>query len=159
MYQSIWLSMWTSDNDKSKNDMYLDVFSILTVVVGVLAIIRAVVISLASLVAANKAHKSMIVCLLFAPLTEFFERVPLGRILNRLSKDLTVLDQRLGWYVNNCAVDICNLIGNPILIVYASSYWVIIPLMAFIFLCNSMQNYYMNANREIVRISIFFFYQ
>jgi ABC-type multidrug transport system fused ATPase/permease subunit len=54
--------------------------------------IRAVVITQASLIAAKKAHKSMIVSLLFAPLVQFFERVPIGRILNRLSKDLTVLD-------------------------------------------------------------------
>lgn len=34
----------------------------------------------------------MILSLLFAPLNEFFERVPLGRIYNRLSKDLSVID-------------------------------------------------------------------
>ena len=116
--------------------MYLTVFSILTVIVGLMAMIRAVVITQASLVAAKKTHKAMIVSLLFAPLVQFFERVPIGRILNRLSKDLTVLDQRLGWYVNNYAVDVCNVIGNPILIIYASSWVVIFPITAFFYLCN-----------------------
>lgn len=30
--------------------------------------------------------------LLYAPINEFFERIPLGRIYNRLSKDLAVMD-------------------------------------------------------------------
>ena len=138
LFLSIWLSFWTQDSDESKNTMYLIVFSTLTVAVGLLAIIRTVMITQASLVAAKKAHKSMIVSLLFAPLVQFFERVPIGRILNRLSKDLTVLDQRLGWYVNDYSVDLCNIIGNPILITYASSIWVIFPRCAFFYLCNKL---------------------
>lgn len=31
----------------------------------------------------------MIKCLLYAPINEFFDRVPIGRILNRLSYNLT----------------------------------------------------------------------
>ena len=34
----------------------------------------------------------MTLCLLYAPMNEFFERVPLGRIYNRLSKDLSVME-------------------------------------------------------------------
>lgn len=98
----------------------------------------------------------MTVSLLFSPLTEFFERVPLGRILNRLSKDMTVLDNRLAWFVNNCTVDICNLIGTPILMIYASSIYILIPLALFFLLCYRMQQYYMNANREIVRLSKYY---
>jgi len=34
----------------------------------------------------------MVSRLLFAPLNEFFERIPIGRILNRFSKDINALD-------------------------------------------------------------------
>jgi ATP-binding cassette subfamily C (CFTR/MRP) protein 1 len=37
---------------------------------------------------AKTVHEKMTGSLLFASLNEFFERIPLGRILNRLTKDL-----------------------------------------------------------------------
>ena len=40
-------------------------------------------------------HKKMSHCLLYAPLNEFFDRVPLGRILNRLTKDVNIIDDIL----------------------------------------------------------------
>ena len=33
-------------------------------------------------------HKKMIKSLLYASITDFYNRVPIGRLLNRLSKDL-----------------------------------------------------------------------
>jgi ATP-binding cassette subfamily C (CFTR/MRP) protein 1 len=42
----------------------------------------------------------MIISLLYAPITEFFERIPLGRILNRLSKDVATLDLDIGFRIN-----------------------------------------------------------
>ncbi len=35
--------------------------------------------------------------LLYAPLNEFFERVPVGRILNRFTKDIDMVDHRIYW--------------------------------------------------------------
>jgi hypothetical protein len=34
------------------------------------------------------SHKKIIKALLYAPLINFYNRVPMGRIVNRLSKDL-----------------------------------------------------------------------
>ena len=36
----------------------------------------------------EKVHDRMAESLLYAPLNEFFDRVPLGRILNRFTKDI-----------------------------------------------------------------------
>ena len=64
-----------------------------------------------------------------------------------------MIDSRLGWWINNVVVDTMNLIANPILCIYASSVWVVIPLIVFIYICIVLQRYYMNANREICRLS------
>ena len=39
-----------------------------------------------------KVHKKMTKALLYASLGNFFNRVPVGRIVNRLTKDLRQLD-------------------------------------------------------------------
>ena len=39
----------------------------------------------------------MIKTLSYAPICNFFERIPLGRILNRFTKDMNVMDSDLLW--------------------------------------------------------------
>lgn len=77
----------------------------------------------------------MISALIFAPLTSFFDRVPLGRLLNVLSKDLQVLDLEVGYNFGSFLVDCFSIVGDTALCVYSSSYFVIIPLIVFILTC------------------------
>ena len=58
---------------------------------GVFAWFRSLFITLANLRTCKKIHNEIIERLLYAPIVEFFDRIPIGRILNRLSKDLAVL--------------------------------------------------------------------
>lgn len=88
MGSSIWIAYWTQSNDPDNSDFYLNIFSLFSISYGVFALIRAVIILFSSVKAARILHRSMISALIFAPLTEFFERVPLGRLLNVLSKDI-----------------------------------------------------------------------
>jgi len=87
----------------------------------------------------------MISALIFAPLTSFFDRVPLGRLLNVLSKDLQVLDLEIGYYVGSFLTTLFSIIGDAVLCVFTSSYLVIIPLIVFILVCKLVQEYYLTA--------------
>ena len=66
-------------------------FTIFSLSYGIFAGIRAGLLLFSTLSNSRKIHKKMVASLLYAPITQFFERMPLGRILNRFSKDLTVL--------------------------------------------------------------------
>lgn len=50
--------------------------------------LRSSINFISSFKTARHVHQTMIASLMYAPLNEFFERIPLGRILNRLTKDL-----------------------------------------------------------------------
>lgn len=50
--------------------------------------LRAYILILSGVKQGRIIHKKTIKALLYASLTKFYNRVPMGRILNRLSKDL-----------------------------------------------------------------------
>lgn len=88
---SIWLQLWTKNDDISKNSFYLKWYVIISMNVGTFVIIRVVTVLVSNYRLVKLIHNKMIVGLLYASLNKFFDRIPIGRILNRLSKDLTSL--------------------------------------------------------------------
>lgn len=128
------------------------IFSIISISYGIFAFIRAVICLSGSVRESRITHREMISALIFAPLNEFFERVPLGRILNIVSKDLQVLDAEIGYTIGSFMVYVFSTIGDTSLCVYSSSIYVLIPIFLFLFICKVMRSYYMNAQREVIRL-------
>lgn len=94
----------------------------------------------------------MIAKLIYAPVNEFFDRVPLGRVLNRLSKDLNIVDSELGFAVGAFIVGFYGALGSMILSVYGTSYWILIPIAFYVFFSYLVYKYYIKANRELTRL-------
>ena len=92
-----------------------------------------------------------------APLNEFFDRVPTGRILNRLSKDMNVLDLDLYGTLGNFLVNFANCLSDLIFCVYASSVWALIPVFIFALACLYIQSRFLNVYRELVRLGLIVF--
>ena len=76
----------------------------------------------------------------------------MGRIINRLSKDLNSIDANLAILLSNVLVFSFFMVCNAIVIVYCTTIWVLIPVIVFIFCCTLLKNYYMKPNRELVRL-------
>lgn len=100
----------------------------------------------------KKLHRSMVLRLLYAPVNEFFDRVPLGRILNRLSKDLNIVDTELGFAIGAFIVGFYGTLGSIVLCVYGSSYYVLIPICFYVCLSTMVYKYYIKTNRELTRL-------
>ncbi len=83
-------------------------------------LVNQVYLALASLNAAKNLHESMLSALLRAPMS-FFHSNPLGRILNRFSKDTSDVDKNVANYTSmairsKCSPDPCmtdfeNMLG------------------------------------------------
>jgi ABC-type multidrug transport system fused ATPase/permease subunit len=59
---------------------------------GILWVVACYLVTFQGVRQGSVAHKKMIKGLLYASITEFYDRVPTGRILSRVSKDLRELD-------------------------------------------------------------------
>ena len=71
---------------------YVGIYSFFAIGYGAFSGIRAFTLVRSNLKAVKKLHKNMIKGLLKAPINNFYDRIPIGRILNRFSDDLNVCD-------------------------------------------------------------------
>lgn len=51
--------------------------------------------------ATKKLHKDMLSKVFNAPINLYFDVTPIGRILNKFSKDLSGIEREFGWEVGN----------------------------------------------------------
>ena len=93
------------------------------------------------------AHQKMIKGLLYASIPEFFDRIPIGRILNRVSKDLRELDEAIGFAVGYVFINVFILLGQLVICAYASTPYIIIPISIYLIISYNCKNYYMKSQR------------
>jgi len=92
-----------------------------------------------------EVHKKMMKALLYASLSEFFNRVPTGRIINRLTKDLRELDEVIAFKIGNLLADFFRMFGDIAICVYGSTPFVLIPLLIISYISNRIKRYYMKS--------------
>jgi ATP-binding cassette subfamily C (CFTR/MRP) protein 1 len=149
---NIWLSIWTTNTPPRSNGYYVGFYALFGVIYGLFAFFRALVLAISTPKMSLVIHESMISNLLFSPLNEFFDRVPQGRILNRLSKDLNSVDANLAVVFANFLVFLFFLICNIVVIIYCTNIWISVPIAVFLLGIVLLKNYYMKPNRELVRL-------
>jgi ATP-binding cassette subfamily C (CFTR/MRP) protein 1 len=100
--------------------------------------------------AATKFHDATLHALLRAPMA-FFDVTPLGRILNRLSQDINVVDEELPSNLSAYLEQALTVVGVIILICLVSPMLsvTIIPLCWFYM---SVQDLYLSSSRELKRL-------
>ncbi|CAD8136284.1 unnamed protein product [Paramecium pentaurelia] len=150
----IWLAQWSGQEDLTydENLHNLMIFSFFSLSFGFFALIRILTLSRESVNTANKIHTRMIESLLYAPLCQFFERIPLGVLMNRLTKDQSVLDTEILWTISILYISCLNFIASTLINVFSSSYYIIIPVLVFLYAVWKVQRFYMAANRELYRL-------
>jgi len=89
----------------------------------------------------------MIKSLLYASLGKFYNRVPIGRIVNRLTKDLRELDESVGFAIGNLLVCIFSLLGTLTICIYGSTPLVLIPMVIVAYFSHKVRAYYMKTQR------------
>ncbi|KAM3370274.1 hypothetical protein ACQJBY_017900 [Aegilops geniculata] len=149
---STWLSIWTDEGSlKIHGPGYYNlIYGILSFGQVLVTLTNSYWLITSSLRAAKRLHDYMLRSILRAPMV-FFHTNPLGRIINRFSKDLGDIDRNLAVFVNMFMAQISQLLSTFVLIgvVSTMSLWAIMPLLILFY---AAYLYYQATSREVKRM-------
>ena len=93
---NIWLSSWSDDAGLLQHPLvyWLGIYTALGVISGITTWLRALLTAQGGVAASMNLHKSLLRRIMRAP-TGFFDSTPMGRILNRFSGDIYIIDENL----------------------------------------------------------------
>lgn len=91
---SLWLSYWTSDEFGLATGQYIGVYAGLGVLQALLMFAFSVLLSVLGTTSSKVMLRQAVTRVLRAPMS-FFDTTPLGRITNRFSRDVDVMDNNL----------------------------------------------------------------
>uniref|UniRef100_A0A182RRP5 ABC-type glutathione-S-conjugate transporter n=1 Tax=Anopheles funestus TaxID=62324 RepID=A0A182RRP5_ANOFN len=154
IFSNIWLTDWSEDpeasTDTSVRDMYLGVYGALGGAQSIALFLAALLISLGCLKAAKESHDKMLESSLRMPMS-FFDTTPLGRIINRFSKDVDVVDNVLPVTIRAWLLFLFNVIGVFIVIGISTPIFlaVVPPLMVIYYF---VQRFYIDTSRQLKRL-------
>ncbi|CAI5495011.1 unnamed protein product [Closterium sp. Naga37s-1] len=99
--------------------------------------------------AARRLHDAMLAAILRAPMS-FFHTNPVGRLINRFTKDTSDIDKNLAQYTSLCLGGIFQLLSTFALIgvLNTVALWAIVPLLLLFYI---VYLYFQNTAREVKR--------
>ncbi|KAH9124734.1 hypothetical protein AeMF1_004553 [Aphanomyces euteiches] len=147
---TLWLSQWSTHPDPSEQTFYLSVFVALNVAYVASLFFRSVCIYLFGLRGAKVLFQRLITQILRSPMT-FFDTTPLGRIVNRLSKDMYEADEDIPasfGSIITTSIAVASTIGT---IIYVTPGFALV-LVPITWSYLSAQQFFIATSRELQRL-------
>ncbi|PSN60350.1 hypothetical protein BS50DRAFT_593794 [Corynespora cassiicola Philippines] len=146
---SLWLSWWTSNKWGYSEGVYIGVYSALGASQAIFMFLFSIAVSSFGTTAGKVMLHRAINRVLRAPMS-FFDTTPLGRITNRFSKDIDVMDNTLTDAIRMYFMTLAMIISVFILIISYYYYYAIALGPLFIVFIFSAA-YYRSSAREVKR--------
>ncbi|XP_014733665.1 PREDICTED: canalicular multispecific organic anion transporter 2 [Sturnus vulgaris] len=151
---NVWLSDWTNEpviNGTQHNTaMRIGVYAALGLLQGLLVLISSFTLAMGGISAARSLHAALLENKFHTP-QSFYDTTPSGRIINRFSKDIYVIDEViphtilmfLGTFFTSLSTMIVIIASTPLFAV------VIVPLAILYFF---VQRFYVATSRQLKRL-------
>uniref|UniRef100_A0AAQ4R6L2 ATP-binding cassette, sub-family C (CFTR/MRP), member 3 n=1 Tax=Gasterosteus aculeatus aculeatus TaxID=481459 RepID=A0AAQ4R6L2_GASAC len=151
---NIWLSQWTNDasaNQTQENlNMRVGVYAALGIAQGILVMMSSFTLAMGNIGAARKLHANLLTNKFHTP-QSFYDTTPLGRIINRFSKDIYIIDEALPSTVLMFLATFFVSLSTMIVIVSSTPIFaVVIAPLAFIYIF--VQRFYVATSRQLKRL-------
>lgn len=150
---SAWISYWTSDApdyERHKQSLYLGIFFMLAVTLGLFTFIRSFLLVRFGVKASETLHRNLLDSILRAP-TSFFDTTPIGRILSRFSKDLYAIDVELADQFDFFLFSTLQVVISLATIMFVTP-WFGIAIVPLGFMYIKILNYFREVSRETKRL-------
>ncbi|XP_029540812.1 ATP-binding cassette sub-family C member 3 isoform X2 [Oncorhynchus nerka] len=151
---NVWLSQWTNDaaqNMTQENvSMRVGVYAALGMAQGLLVMVSSFTLAMGNIGAARKLHYALLDNKFHTP-QSFFDTTPIGRVINRFSKDIYVIDEALPSTVLMFLGTFFSSLSTMIVIVASTPIFaVVIAPLAFIYIF--VQRFYVATSRQLKRL-------
>ncbi|XP_029516330.2 ATP-binding cassette sub-family C member 4-like isoform X1 [Oncorhynchus nerka] len=166
--QDWWLAYWAGEQEKLNVngtvtvqngvnvteelslDFYLGIYAGLTGATLIFGFARSLLMFNVLVKAAQSLHNRMFNSILRTPV-RFFDINPIGRVLNRFSKDIGQLDAALPWTFVDFIQIFLQIIG--VVAVAASVIpWILIPLVPLVIVFLFLRRYFLQTSRDVKRL-------
>lgn len=146
---SLWLSYWTSDKYGLTTGVYIGIYAALGTLQALLMFVFSVLLAVFGTNASRTLLRQAVTRTLRAPMS-FFDTTPLGRITNRFSRDVDVMDNNLSDAMRMYFLTLCMIISVFALII-AFFYYFAIALVPLAILFVLAASFYRASAREVKR--------
>ena len=147
----LWLSFLTTlSRDEQTDRTNLGIYASCVAIAVLLTTLRAYAFFLVVLKSSENLHNDMVTAILKAPVL-FFDSNPIGRILNRFSKDIGCMDEVLP-KTFLFAVQIVLFVLTAALVPLAANAWLAAVVVPIILLYFYIARYFMRTSRELKRL-------
>ena len=132
----IWLAYWSSakHTTRAQRDFYLTVYGGIGAGQALFSLLYSLMLLLGAIRASRTLHRKLIVNILRLPMT-FFDVTPLGRIMNRISKDIYGIDVTIPNSLRSFFAMFFDVLGMLVAVSYATPIFLAVlpPLGALYF--------------------------
>ncbi|MCP8719280.1 MAG: ABC transporter transmembrane domain-containing protein [Asgard group archaeon] len=151
IFTNVWLSFWVERKFKNMSDnIYVSIYVMFSILTVIFTGLEFMTLEYLQNNAAHILNVKAVAKIMHAPMS-FMDTTPLGRILNRFTKDTDSLDNEIGEQMRLFIFPLALLIGIVILcICYLPWFAIAVPFLAFAFIF--LANFYQGSSREIKRL-------
>ncbi|ELU09880.1 hypothetical protein CAPTEDRAFT_178694 [Capitella teleta] len=153
---NFWLSAWSNDiavngtQDMAQRDLRLGVY-------GALGLAQAIAVWFAGFARANGAllasrllHAELLTHCLRSPI-EFFDTTPIGRILNRFSKDIDTVDNAIPNTIGTWLMCVFQVVAMIVVIGSSTPYFLVVAAVLSVFYI-AIQRFFVATSRQLKRL-------
>lgn len=150
IYTDFWLSEWTSSNDTMPSSTRLIVYVCLGGSQAIINFLSGAIFCMGGVASARRLFSLALKSVIKSPII-FFDTTPLGRILNRFSKDQDAVDASLPDSFRTFGTTLAMTISTFVLICIVTPVF-IAPLLPLLLLYFYIQQFYRYTSRELKRL-------
>ena len=145
-----WVTYWSNDTAHKEAVWYLVIYIILGIVTIVIAAVSHLVLYMRGLHASTTLHDKLLGGILRSPMA-FFDQTPLGRITNRISKDIYTVDKTLPGVFASFLSCLFSVMATLVVITMSSPWFLlVVVVLAFYYVYEG--RFYVRSSREIKRL-------
>ncbi|KAG0245839.1 hypothetical protein BGX31_005941 [Mortierella sp. GBA43] len=145
-----WMSWWSEGQFPLTTQQYIKGYAGFAIAQLVLVFMASLMLSFTIVRTSSAMHDAAFKRVLYSPLA-FFDTTPMGRIINRFSRDVDTLDNVLWSTMYEFTITMVTVLGTVILVMVVFPWLIlaIVPIAGFYYM---LSVYYRTTSREVKRL-------